>query len=147
MKRVFFALVAFFTFAQLSLAAVNINTATQAELATLKTIGPAKAKAIVDYRTANGPFKSVDDLANVKGIKGKTLDKIRADVSVSGTTSAPAAAAKAATPATPTPPKAAELKAAAKDAAQTKAAEAKTGAADAGKAKAVDALKQSGAQR
>lgn len=39
--------------------------------------GPAKAKAIVDYRNANGPFATVDDLVNVPGIRPATLDKIR----------------------------------------------------------------------
>lgn len=77
-----------------ALAAVNINTAQQAELETLKGIGPAKAKAIVDYRGKNGPFKTVDDLEKVSGIGRATLDKIRPEVSLGG----PAPAAKAATP-------------------------------------------------
>jgi competence protein ComEA len=65
-------------------AGVNINTATMDELVALPGIGPAKAQAIVDYRKANGPFKSVDDLKNVKGIGAKRLEKLRNDVSVGG---------------------------------------------------------------
>ena len=65
-------------------AGVNINTATKDELVALPGIGPAKAQAIVDYRKANGPFKSVDDLKNVKGIGAKRLEKLRNDVSVGG---------------------------------------------------------------
>lgn len=57
---------------------VDINTADAVELAErLKGIGPAKAGAIVDFRSANGPFRSVDDLLDVKGIGNKTLDKLR----------------------------------------------------------------------
>lgn len=47
---------------------ININTADATTLAELKGIGPAKAKAIVDYRRQHGPFKSVEQLADVKGI-------------------------------------------------------------------------------
>jgi competence protein ComEA len=65
-----------------ALAAVNINTATKDELVALSGIGPAKAQAILDYRKANGPFKSVDDLKNVKGIGAKRLEKLRADITV-----------------------------------------------------------------
>lgn len=53
---------------------VNINTASAEELATLlKGIGIKKAQAIVDYREANGPFASIDDLTNVKGIGEATV--------------------------------------------------------------------------
>ncbi len=87
MKKFLLVLIACFAFAVNAFAAVNLNTATQAELETIKGIGPAKSQAIIDYRTKNGPFKSVDDLDNVKGFGKKTVDKIRADVSVSGNTS------------------------------------------------------------
>ena len=51
---------------------VNIN---QAE--TLPGIGAKKAQAIIDYRTANGSFHSLEDLGKVKGIGPKMLDKLR----------------------------------------------------------------------
>lgn len=63
-------------------AALNINTAGQEQLQDLPGIGPAKAAAILEYRSANGPFSSVDDLAKVKGIGAKTLDGLRNDLSV-----------------------------------------------------------------
>lgn len=55
---------------------VNINSATAEEIATmLKGIGEKKAQDIVDYRTEHGPFKTVSDLGNVKGIGDATLKK------------------------------------------------------------------------
>jgi len=57
---------------------LNINTAGPALLAErLPGIGPAKAKAIVEYREQHGPFKALDNLKNVKGIGPSTLQKIR----------------------------------------------------------------------
>lgn len=57
---------------------VNINTADAAQLeADLIGIGPSKAEAIVDYRDTNGPFKSPEELAMVKGIGLKTIEKNR----------------------------------------------------------------------
>lgn len=57
---------------------VNINQAGVDELATLLLgVGEAKATRIVAYRTENGPFKTVDDLAKVKGIGLTTVDKNR----------------------------------------------------------------------
>lgn len=62
-------------------AAVNINTATQSELESVKGLGPAKAKAIIAYREANGAFKSVDELDKVKGFGKSSIDKLRGDLS------------------------------------------------------------------
>lgn len=56
---------------------VNINTASLDELCALEGIGPKKARAIIDYREANGPFASPDDLCNVRGIGKVTLEKNR----------------------------------------------------------------------
>jgi competence protein ComEA len=61
---------------------ININTASAAELATIKGIGPAKAQSIIDYREQNGSFKAVDDLKLVRGIGDKMLDQLRPQVTV-----------------------------------------------------------------
>ncbi|HEY3363700.1 MAG TPA: helix-hairpin-helix domain-containing protein [Symbiobacteriaceae bacterium] len=58
-------------------AKVSINTAGVAELAAVSGVGPAMAKAIVEYRTKHGPFKKLEDLAGVSGIGPKTVDKLR----------------------------------------------------------------------
>jgi competence protein ComEA len=84
---------------------ININTASASELTALKGIGEAKAKAIVEYREKNGPFKSVDDLAEVKGIGPKVLDGIRPQVTVGGAPAAAGAAPAAAAAANPAGPK------------------------------------------
>jgi len=55
---------------------VNINTADVQTLSdSIKGIGPSKAQAIVTYRTNNGPFQDINDLALVKGIGAKTVQK------------------------------------------------------------------------
>jgi len=56
---------------------IDINTADAMELTTLPGIGPSKANAIVEYRKAHGPFKSIEDLIKVKGIGAKTLNNIK----------------------------------------------------------------------
>lgn len=54
---------------------VDVNTADAETIsAELKGVGITKAIAIVEYRKANGPFRSVDDLALVKGIGERTVD-------------------------------------------------------------------------
>jgi competence protein ComEA len=64
---------------------INLNTASVDLLVTLPGIGPARAKAIVDYRQRQGPFKSVDEIVNVPGIGPSTYELIRPLVTVSGT--------------------------------------------------------------
>lgn len=68
----------------MAFAAVNLNTATATDLDGIKGIGPSKAKAIIDYRSKNGPFKSVEDLKNVKGFGEKSIAKLKGELTVSG---------------------------------------------------------------
>ena len=92
MKKLLLVLLAFFAFSGMAMAAVNLNTATKEELDGVKGIGPVKAQAIIEYRTKNGSFKSVDDLKNVKGFGDKTVAKMRSELTVDG--AAPAKAEK-----------------------------------------------------
>lgn len=61
---------------------VNINTANATQLTQLPGIGPAIAQKIIDYRTANGPFTSVDDLTKVPGIGAAKLAQIKSHARV-----------------------------------------------------------------
>ncbi len=56
---------------------VDINHADATQLATLKGIGPKKADAIIAYRTKNGSFQTVADLAKVKGIGAKSVARLQ----------------------------------------------------------------------
>lgn len=84
LKRILFALFAFLSLG-MAIAAVDINRAGEQELQALKGIGATKAKAIVQYRTENGPFKSIEDLRKVRGFggKGAAFDKIKDQITVS----------------------------------------------------------------
>lgn len=73
---------------------VNLNTATQTQIEAVAGVGPTKAKAIVDYRTKNGSFKSVDELDNVTGFGKKTVEKVKGGFTVSNAQSSKAAASK-----------------------------------------------------
>lgn len=58
--------------------AININTADKETLMeVIKGVGEKKAEAIIHYREEHGPFKSIDDLANVQGIGQAIIDKHR----------------------------------------------------------------------
>lgn len=63
-------------------ALINVNTATAADLEALPGIGEVIAQAIVDHRTENGAFTSVDQLLDVSGIGDVTLEEIRELVTV-----------------------------------------------------------------
>ena len=55
---------------------VNINTANAQQIASaMNGIGESKAKAIVEYRSSHGKFKSIDSLQNVDGVGEKTVEK------------------------------------------------------------------------
>ena len=86
MKTLFAFLLAIVSFIGMAFAAVNINTATQAELESLKGVGPVRAKAIISYREKNGPFKTLEDVDNVPGIGKGTISKMAPDVTLSGPT-------------------------------------------------------------
>lgn len=60
-----------------ALAALDLNTATEAELDALPAVGPSRARAIIEYRRIHGDFASVDDLGKVKGIGDKTLAELK----------------------------------------------------------------------
>lgn len=56
---------------------ININSASQAELETLPNIGPKKADAIIQYRTQNGSFSTIEEMMNVSGIGEKTFESLK----------------------------------------------------------------------
>jgi len=85
MKKLYLALMFILFFAAAAFAKVNINTATANELTALNGIGTAKAEAIVAYRTQHGKFQTIDDLAKVKGIGSKIIEKIKPEVTVDDT--------------------------------------------------------------
>ena len=62
--------------------AVNLNTATVDQLDELPGVGPVTAQSIVDWRTDNGPFRSVEDLLEVRGIGEATVGDLRDLVTV-----------------------------------------------------------------
>ena len=56
---------------------IDLNRATEEELCTLKGIGPAKAKAILEYRESYGGFVCAEEILEVKGIGPGTFEKIK----------------------------------------------------------------------
>lgn len=73
----------------LAWAAMDLNSADEVQLQTLPGIGPAKARAIIDYRKAHGGFRSLDELGQVKGIGGKMLTELKPLLSVGQSSPSP----------------------------------------------------------
>ena len=63
---------------------ININTASQIELESLSGIGPVIAKAVIQYRLENGPFKEIEEIQEVSGIGPVTFEKIKPFITVRG---------------------------------------------------------------
>jgi len=63
---------------------ININTASQIELESLSGIGPVIAKAVIQYRLENGPFKEIEEIQEVSGIGPVTFEKIKPLITVRG---------------------------------------------------------------
>lgn len=61
---------------------IDINTATLEQLDTLPGIGPSIAQRIVDYRQANGPFQSIEQIKDVKGIGDALFEKIKDSITI-----------------------------------------------------------------
>ena len=61
---------------------VNINTANLSELMTLSGIGEAKAKSIIEYRSTNGKFNTIEDIKNISGIGDALFEKIKDKITV-----------------------------------------------------------------
>jgi competence protein ComEA len=61
---------------------ININSASEEELTALTGVGPAKAKAIIDYRTDHGLYKSIEEIMNVTGIGEKSFEKLKDEITV-----------------------------------------------------------------
>lgn len=90
MKKLLVLLAASLLFSLPAFSAVDLNTASQAELESLNGVGPKKAQAIIEYRKKNGNFKSADDLEKVPGFGKKTVGGLKKDITVGNATSAAA---------------------------------------------------------
>lgn len=133
LKKLVLAVTGFFMMASMAFAAIDINSATVADLEKLSGIGPSKAQAIVDYRTKNGAFKTTEDIKKVSGIGDKTYEKIKSDLAVSGGGKTVDSAPAAKTPAAKAAPAAKPAKAEKAPAASAKAEKAEPASAPAEK--------------
>ncbi len=69
--------------------AVDLNKASKEELVAIKGIGDKKAEAIIEYRTKNGNFKTVDELEKVKGFGAKSVETLKGELTVGETKAEP----------------------------------------------------------
>jgi competence protein ComEA len=97
LKKLLMLWIAFALSIGAAFAAVDVNTADQTALESVKGLGPVKSKAIIDERTKNGPFKDADDLATrVKGLGTKSVTNLEQAGLTVGGSSAPPTGTKAA---------------------------------------------------
>jgi len=97
MKKSVLALAALMAVSTAVFAKVDINKATETELAAIKGMDTAKAKSIVEYRHKHGAFRSVRELEKVPGFSSNAVAKLSPELSVgeapmgatSGNTSTP----------------------------------------------------------
>lgn len=61
---------------------ININTADEKELQSIRGVGPVIAGRIVEYRTQNGAFNSIEEIKKVRGIGEKTFEKMKDSITV-----------------------------------------------------------------
>jgi competence protein ComEA len=61
---------------------ININSASAKELESLPRVGPVMAQRILSFRKDHGPFRSVDELSQIKGLGEKTLARIRDRITI-----------------------------------------------------------------
>jgi comEA protein len=61
---------------------ININTASVEDLDKIPDVGPARAKLIIDYRSQNGGFKTIEEMKNIKGIGDKTFEKMKDSITI-----------------------------------------------------------------
>jgi competence protein ComEA len=83
MKRIAF-LLALLPLSFAALATVNLNTAQQSDLQRLKGLDKYKAKALIEYRHANGPFTSLEDLQKVPGFDRSVIETLKPQVALTG---------------------------------------------------------------
>ncbi len=98
MKKSALGLITLLAFSSIAFAKTNVNTATESELEALKDVGPVKAKSIIEYRQKHGAFKSLKDLEKVPGVATATVEKIKDQVTVDGTSTREKPANSAASP-------------------------------------------------
>ncbi|HEY0972864.1 MAG TPA: helix-hairpin-helix domain-containing protein [Solimonas sp.] len=82
MKAIMLSIMAMLFSAAVWAAGININTADKKTLDKLEGVGPAKAEAIIKYRTENGGFKSPEDLRKVPGIGDSIYEANKALIKV-----------------------------------------------------------------